>query len=544
MKNLILLLSTILVFFCSCSKDSEINNGIKSISGQEDIESDEFASGLLENEDFNSVESDLLLGGFDGDLPSKIDFSDRFPPVNSQGNVGTCVSWAVGYYSKTALNAIDLDWDHSDLSEDYNQGSPKDLHYSIPDEGRGPNCHDGAWIHYALDVLVQRGIADLQTEPYQGINTDDCFGGLPENNQIASKNTLDKYRKIDVTVSSIKAYLAQQKPVIFGAKVGTPFQRLSNLSSNFVAFIDDIGTDGGGHAMAICGYDDNRNAFKIINSWGKNWGDQGFLWIDYQTFVGGFCKYAYVPFNKSSNDNPDNPTSNNKPDLIPYNLYDEYNVDGSSDIDRVLYFDVFNNGNATANASKDYRIGYLYYNAFDPNHDYGVILDQYMSDDLGPSGQHGPMSNGYGMSGNYWANVDIPAGSGYSQQMWNSDRTSWAYTMPTINGYYYLAMIVDPTYSLDESDEDNNVFIITAGDGGPIYFENGKGFGMKGEDEVVSRNQSEITNDLLPNPRTIEPKYANTYSASEIQQFVQDQYKNGKISLSPSNTTSGPTKSK
>ncbi len=32
------------------------------------------------------------------------------------------------------------------------------------------------------------------------------------------------------------------------------------------------------------GYDDNRNAFKIINSWGTNWGNEGFLGIHYDVF--------------------------------------------------------------------------------------------------------------------------------------------------------------------------------------------------------------------------------------------------------------------
>jgi len=39
------------------------------------------------------------------------------------------------------------------------------------------------------------------------------------------------------------------------------------------------------HAVVLCGYDDTRQAFRGVNSWGEdNWGDNGFFWIDYGCF--------------------------------------------------------------------------------------------------------------------------------------------------------------------------------------------------------------------------------------------------------------------
>ena len=48
------------------------------------------------------------------------------------------------------------------------------------------------------------------------------------------------------------------------------------------------------HAVAICGYDDSKNAFKIINSWGPSWGDQGYLWIDYDFFKTSLANFVFV----------------------------------------------------------------------------------------------------------------------------------------------------------------------------------------------------------------------------------------------------------
>jgi hypothetical protein len=50
---------------------------------------------------------------------------------------------------------------------------------------------------------------------------------------------------------------------------------------------------GYGHAMTVVGYDDQRQAFRIINSWGTLWGDKGFGWIDYDAFK-ATAEEAYI----------------------------------------------------------------------------------------------------------------------------------------------------------------------------------------------------------------------------------------------------------
>lgn len=36
--------------------------------------------------------------------------------------------------------------------------------------------------------------------------------------------------------------------------------------------------------MLVVGFNDEFNAFKVVNSWGESWGDNGFVWIDYKAF--------------------------------------------------------------------------------------------------------------------------------------------------------------------------------------------------------------------------------------------------------------------
>ena len=44
--------------------------------------------------------------------------------------------------------------------------------------------------------------------------------------------------------------------------------------------------------MVVIGYDDGKKAFEIMNSWGRGWANQGFVWIRYEDFA-KYCKYAY-----------------------------------------------------------------------------------------------------------------------------------------------------------------------------------------------------------------------------------------------------------
>ena len=53
------------------------------------------------------------------------------------------------------------------------------------------------------------------------------------------------------------------------------------LTESNPVYDDDSGARRGAHAVVVVGYDDQRSAFKIANSWGTDWGIGGYGWIDY-----------------------------------------------------------------------------------------------------------------------------------------------------------------------------------------------------------------------------------------------------------------------
>ena len=47
-------------------------------------------------------------------------------------------------------------------------------------------------------------------------------------------------------------------------------------------FIKGFYESAKGHTMVIVGYDDNDKTFTIANSWGNEWGDNGYFYMDYE----------------------------------------------------------------------------------------------------------------------------------------------------------------------------------------------------------------------------------------------------------------------
>jgi hypothetical protein len=75
----------------------------------------------------------------------------------------------------------------------------------------------------------------------------------------------------------MKVYLLEDTPVIIVAKVGDPFLQLRGAT----VYSTHNPDQGSAHCMMVIGYDDNRRAIKLFNSWGTSWGDGGYGWVSY-----------------------------------------------------------------------------------------------------------------------------------------------------------------------------------------------------------------------------------------------------------------------
>jgi len=498
------------------------------------------ALGWLEaDENLDEIATDINLSE-GGNVPSAVDLTAKFPPIGDQGQYGTCVGWAVGYNLKTVIEGIDENYTTSQLAQTSRQFSPKDLFWAVNNSYKGANCN-GTTFEAAFDVMQSRGIATMATVPYQSLGN--CSSSPPSNWTSEANNfKITNYRKIDSDVNTIRGYLAEGRPVAIGVRVGDNFLQ---WNSSGVLTSDTYGYTGqhAYHAVTVAGYDDNKGpngAFKVANTWGGQWGNNGFIWVDYYFFQNSFCFSAFVANNKRNDFNPydeeENQVNpdvivNGAADLVAWDLYD-YDDDLSDLRTRTIFYNVYNIGDRTIYSTERWNVVYIYYNAYDAN-EWGVLLYDYYTDEYDNAEHNGPLTSGPGSSGNWWNNIDIPGGSSIADQF-GSEGFIWGYTVPNnLNGQYYFVLVADGYNDIEEHNESNNYFYFTGENDTPIYVQNGiidDPNGKRSDYAQSKRPQRQPQKgDQSMSPSVVNPQNLNAYTTEEIRQMIAHHKKTGEL---------------
>ena len=226
-------------------------------------------------------------------LPKSVSLEMYFPPIGAQGTYGTCVAWATGYNLTTALNAIKNHWTPEQLKDPSYQTSPKDLWMGIPSGEKGRFC-TGTNFEPAFNALINKGVANMKNAPYKNLGS--CNGQFIGD----QSNKLSLYRHVvsasggGPSAKQIKAYLNDTIPLVIAAHLGDQFMYWN--SAEVIKSDTYLSPDAqhAYHAMALTGYNDEKNAFRLRNSWGENWGDKGSIWVDYDFFMNSFCTEVFM----------------------------------------------------------------------------------------------------------------------------------------------------------------------------------------------------------------------------------------------------------
>ena len=323
------------------------------------------ATGLLETpievltaQPMGSFGNATTFGAADGTLglPSRIDLSNDFPIAGDQGQINSCVAWAVGYGLKSYQEHKEEGWA---LNSTQTIFSPSWL-YNQLNGGRD----GGSQIYDAMALIVEKGAATLSTMPY---TENYLIQPSSTAREEASRYKAKKYFRITGR-QQIKQALSEKFPVVIGIITNESIFHLSKSNPVFNT-TGGVSSRHGRHAVTIVGYDDNKygGAYKILNSWGTTSGDNGYFWMPYQFAESNagigtaesvlMQSWVLIDAPNTGNDSkvePTTPTADNLPNLQikTWNATYDERPGGNG----FLSWEVINTGTATAQAGWDLNL--------------------------------------------------------------------------------------------------------------------------------------------------------------------------------------------
>ncbi|TND10025.1 MAG: peptidase C1A papain [Bacteroidetes bacterium] len=251
------------------------------------------ATGLdFDDDEYNNLPIQSKFAGSKfGELPLKASLRKYCPKPGDQGKIGSCVGWSTCYGALTTQYAIRNGWtDKKKITE--NAFSALFLYNLVRAEY--PSCDGGTRIPIAMSKLQLTG-----TCKDKEFIRNNCSVVPADSLQKKAKNfaiqdytglftTLDEER---VKLTKTKQSIADKKPVVVGM---TMLDNFSLISKTDPVWHTDkgLGLPTGGHAMVVVGYDEGKEQFELLNSWGEDWADSGYCYIKYADYA-KYCRYGF-----------------------------------------------------------------------------------------------------------------------------------------------------------------------------------------------------------------------------------------------------------
>lgn len=216
-------------------------------------------------------------------LPVRVDLHDKCSPIVDQGELGSCTANAIASGLKEyllnnkaawiALSRLFLYWEERRLEGTVNEDS-------------------GAEIRDGMKVLNQIGVCPETDWPYD-IST---FANTPTDKMVADAAAYKvvEYHRI-ISLDQLKAALAEGLPVVIGIDVYESFES-DTVAKNGIVPLPNTSTEKylGGHAVLAVGYDDDKKQIIVRNSWGTEWGDEGYFYLPYDYYNKGYVSDCWT----------------------------------------------------------------------------------------------------------------------------------------------------------------------------------------------------------------------------------------------------------
>lgn len=223
------------------------------------------------------------------ELPQQVDLREFMTPVENQAGANSCTANAVVGGYEYFMNRLGHEVDFSRLFLYYNARA-----LAAEEEGEDEIRDQGSSISQALEMLMEHGLCHEETWPYEteedgsvvNVNEepDDDAYDEAEELQDVPEFQWEEPEQIPLDLFTMKHCLAEGYPFVFGLSLFKSFDQVN--AHGRVPMPDFDSEEGreshGNHAMLCVGYKDSIESFIVRNSWGEDWGDDGYCYIPYE----------------------------------------------------------------------------------------------------------------------------------------------------------------------------------------------------------------------------------------------------------------------
>lgn len=197
------------------------------------------------------------------------DLRPLMTPVDNQGNLGSCTGHALSgdteYLEKLNHGVV------TKLSRMFIYYNERVIEGTV-------NQDSGAMIRDGIKTLAKQGVCTEKEWPYKVSK----FKQKPPATCYKSGLTriITSYHRLS-TISEMETALASGLPFVFGFTVYDSFESDAVAKTGVVPMPKSGEKALGGHAVCAVGFQKSKKRFIVRNSWGTDWGDQGYFYMPY-----------------------------------------------------------------------------------------------------------------------------------------------------------------------------------------------------------------------------------------------------------------------